>query len=129
MHTRGQLPCDAFASPSSCRQKKAGRPKALPSVRVLTVFALASRVCPRAYALPVLVNLNRYIKLVVIVNAGRVVDKAGLLNRLKGLRGKEGAEQGLCLARTLTGQKAGSQQTRQFRTFDPVDMHGFIHNR
>lgn len=110
------------------KKKRAGR-RLCRQFRVLAVFVLMSRVCPRAQALPVLVNLNRYIKLVVIVNAARVVDKAGLLNRLKGLRVNESAEQGLCLARTLTGQKTGSAQTGQFRTFDPVDMHGLIHNR
>jgi hypothetical protein len=57
------------------------------------------------------------------------VDKAGLLNRLKGLPVNQTAEQGLRLARTLTGQKWGGPQTGQFRTFNPVDMHGLIHNR
>lgn len=47
---------------------------------------------------------------------------------LKGLRGFQTAEQGLRLARTLTGQKNGSAQVARFRTFDPVDMHGLVHS-
>jgi len=47
---------------------------------------------------------------------------------LKGLRGFQTAEQGLRLAGTLTGQKNGSAQVAQFRTFDPVDMHGLVHS-
>ena len=47
---------------------------------------------------------------------------------LKGIRCFQTAEQGLRLAGTLTGQKNGSAQVAQFRTFDPVDMHGLVHS-
>jgi hypothetical protein len=40
----------------------------------------------------------------VIVNATASVDKPDFLHKLKGLRALEAAEQGLRLARTLTGQ-------------------------
>jgi hypothetical protein len=56
------------------------------------------------------------------------VDKPVFLHMLKGLRGFQTAEQGLRLARTLTGQKNGSAQVARFRTFDPVDMHGLVHS-
>jgi hypothetical protein len=56
------------------------------------------------------------------------VDKPDFLHRLNGLRAFQAAAQALFLARTLTGQKFGRGQTRQFRTFDPVDMHGLIHS-
>jgi hypothetical protein len=56
------------------------------------------------------------------------VDKRNFLHRLNGLRAFQAAAQALFLARTLTGQKFGRGQTRQFRTFDPVDMHGLIHS-
>jgi hypothetical protein len=57
------------------------------------------------------------------------VDKPGLLHRLKGLRALKAAEQGLRLARTLTGQKTACVQVGWFRTFDPVDIHGLVHRR
>jgi hypothetical protein len=64
----------------------------------------------------------------VIVNADRTVDKQDFLHRLKGLRAFQAAEQALFLAGTLTGQKIACAQVGQFRTFDPVDMHGLIHS-
>jgi hypothetical protein len=57
------------------------------------------------------------------------VDKTIFLHRLNGLRVLEGLVQALFLGRMLTGQKTGSAQAGQFRTFNPVDMHGFIHSR
>ena len=65
----------------------------------------------------------------MIVNARLSVDKPGLLHRLKGLRVVEALAQGLFLARTETGQKTDCAQVGRFRTFDPVDMHGFVHRR
>jgi hypothetical protein len=56
------------------------------------------------------------------------VDKRDFLHRLNGLRAFQPAGQALFLARTLTGQKKGSGQAGQFRTFDPVDMQGLIHS-
>jgi hypothetical protein len=56
------------------------------------------------------------------------VDKTDFLHRLKGLRAFQSAEQALFSAGTLTGQKRGCVQVGQFRTFDPVDMQGLIHN-
>jgi hypothetical protein len=56
------------------------------------------------------------------------VDKPDFLHRLNGLPAFEGTGKGLFLTRTLTGQKTGSMQAGHFRTFNPVDMHGFIHS-
>jgi hypothetical protein len=56
------------------------------------------------------------------------VDKTIFLHSLNGLRVFEGPVQALFLQRMLTGQKTGSAQAGQFRTFNPVDMHGFIHS-
>jgi hypothetical protein len=55
------------------------------------------------------------------------VDKSDFLHKLKGLRAFQTAEQGLRLARTLTGQKIVCVQVARFRTFDPVDIHGLVH--
>ena len=77
----------------------------------------------------VLVNLEKYIKIVVIVNAERTVDKSGLLHMLKGLRRFEKAGQALYAARTLTGQKSGWSLAWGLRTNRPVDMHGVVHIR
>jgi hypothetical protein len=71
-------------------------------------LVLAALAFPRRWRFPVLVNLNRNIKLVVIVNAARAVDKADFFNMLKGLPAFAGAEQTLFLAGTLTGQKIGA---------------------
>lgn len=56
------------------------------------------------------------------------MDKPDFLHKLKGLPAFQTAEQGLRLARTLTGQKNGGAQVARFRTFDPVDMHGLVHS-
>lgn len=56
------------------------------------------------------------------------MDKPVFLHNLKDLRHFQTAEQGLRLAGTLTGQKNGRVQVAWFRTFDPVDMHGFVHS-
>lgn len=56
------------------------------------------------------------------------MDKRDFLHRFNGLRVFQPAGQALFLARTLTGQKKGSGQAGQFRTFDPVDMQGLIHS-
>jgi hypothetical protein len=55
------------------------------------------------------------------------VDKADFLHMLKGLPVIEAAEQSLFLAGTKTGQKTGCGQVGWFRTFAPVDIHGFVH--
>ena len=65
--------------------------------------------------------------MVVIVNAARTVDKLDFFHMLKGLRVAEAAEQALYPDGTKTGQKTGGVQEVWFRTFDPVDIHGFIH--
>lgn len=57
------------------------------------------------------------------------MDNTVFPHRLNGLGAHKAAEQGLRLARTLTGQKTARAGTGQFRTFVPVDMHGFIHSR
>lgn len=57
------------------------------------------------------------------------MDKTIFLHSLNGLRVFEGLVQALFLRRMLTGQNTGSAQAGQFRTFNPVDMHGFIHSR
>jgi hypothetical protein len=56
------------------------------------------------------------------------VDKPNFFHKLKGLRAPQALGQGLCRARTETGQKNGGAQVGQFRTFVPVDMHAFIHS-
>jgi hypothetical protein len=63
----------------------------------------------------------------MIVNADRTVDKLDFFHKLKGLRALQAAEQALYVAGTKTGQKIGRRTTRQFRTFDPVDIQQLIH--
>jgi len=63
----------------------------------------------------------------VIVNAGRTVDKPDFFHMLKGLRAALTVEQTLRLNRIETGQKICRHWTRQFRTFDPVDIQQLIH--
>jgi hypothetical protein len=63
----------------------------------------------------------------MIVNAGRTVDKQDFFHKLKGLRVSQAVEQTLYVAGTKTGQKIVRRTTRQFRTFDPVDIQQLIH--
>ena len=63
----------------------------------------------------------------MIVNGGGTVDKPDFFHNLKGLRVSEAVEQGLFLDGIEIGQKIGGCASRQFRTFDPVDIHQLIH--
>jgi hypothetical protein len=72
---------------------------------------------------------KRYIKLVVIVNAGCAVDKIGFVYRLKGLRHRKPAGQALYRPCTDVGQKPGRTVNRHFCTSDAGDMQGFVHSR
>lgn len=56
------------------------------------------------------------------------MDKSHFSHRFKGLRTFEKPAQALCRTRTLTGQKNAPLRIGDFRTFDPVDMQGFIHS-
>jgi hypothetical protein len=55
------------------------------------------------------------------------VDKRDFSHRLNGLRVLLPVEQTLRLDGIETGQKIGGRPSRQFRTFDPVDIQQFIH--
>jgi hypothetical protein len=63
----------------------------------------------------------------MIVNAVRTVDKLDFFHKLKGLRAFQPVAQALFLDGSKTGQKIGVRVTRQFRTFDPVDIHRLVH--
>jgi hypothetical protein len=56
------------------------------------------------------------------------VDKPDFPHSLNGLLVFQAAAQALFPKRMLTGQKSGCGRAGQFRTFDPVDIHGFIHS-
>jgi hypothetical protein len=90
-------------------------------------FADKRTFASRLPGFPSLVNLERKIRIVVIVNAGRTVDNRDFFHMLKGLRAVLPVGQTLPLDRTDTGQKIGRHKTRQFRTFDPVDIQQLIH--
>jgi hypothetical protein len=90
-------------------------------------FCRQKRVRVEPARFPSLVNLERKIRIVVIVNAGRTVDNRDFFYMLKGLRAVLPVGQTLRLDRIETGQKNGARRTRQFRTFDPVDIQQLIH--
>lgn len=90
-------------------------------------FADKRTFASRLPGFPSLVNLERKIRIVVIVNAGGTVDNRDFFHMLKGLRAVLPVGQTLRLDRTDTGQKIGRHKTQQFRTFDPVDIQQLIH--
>jgi hypothetical protein len=55
------------------------------------------------------------------------VDNPDFLHMLNGLRALRALAQTLFLDGIETGQKIGGRRTRQFRTFDPVDIQQLIH--
>ena len=55
------------------------------------------------------------------------MDKRDFFHKLKGLRACKRAGKNLYPAGIETGQKIAVFALPRFRTFDPVDMHGFIH--
>lgn len=131
------VPDATGASRSFCRQD---RSRAVSALAFMLSPALASmlwrrdvffcrqkRVRVEPARFPSLVNLERKIRIVVIVNAGRTVDNRDFFHMLKGLRAVLPVGQTLRLDRIETGQKSGARRTRQFRTFDPVDIQQLIH--
>jgi hypothetical protein len=57
------------------------------------------------------------------------VDKPAFVNILNDLRVLQTVAQDLYRGRNETGQKTAPAESPWFRTFDPVDMHAFVHRR
>jgi hypothetical protein len=83
------------ASRSSCRQNRG---------RAVPTFDFSRR-----DAFPSLVNLDRKVRIVMIVNVCRTVDKRDFFHKLKGLRVLLPVEQTLRLDGIETGQKIGGR--------------------
>jgi hypothetical protein len=101
----------------SCRQINACNQVAMAICAVVGVVRTAV----------VLVSLEVNIKIVVVVNVARNVDKPVFFHRVNGLRRMEGLAQRMCAPWTETGQKKFVRKFSRFRTYAPVDMHGLIH--
>lgn len=80
-------------------------------------------------AVLLLVNIDIYIKLVVIVNAASAVDKGDFIYSINGLRDFQYAGKGVYRSGTDVGQNFSSLQRRGFCTSDPVDMQRVVHRR